>query len=479
MLKKYFLSNIIFLVIVNVLVKPIWVFVVDRNVQFRVGHEDYGMYNALFSLSVMLNILLDMGITNYNSRQLSTNHSFQREYLPNMIMAKLLLSGLYLAIVFIVASSLGYEGRMLYLLLLLGILQMLNSMLQYIRSCISAHQEFKLDGFLSIIDKIMVVLVCVYWIFGMPESSINLEWFVGIQIMAYLTSCLIGFIIVITRYSRFDFSQLSVSKIRILLKSSIPYALLILLMGIYTRSDSLMLERLSGATANSLYVSTYRILDVANMLGFLFAGILLPLFSRLLSQQIDISKIIITSGNILLVVSLFMLSVSIVFSEELMTLLYKDYYQDLLVLFPITISAFPAFCLMYIFATLLTAGGHIQLLLKIASIGVLVNLCLNYILISQWSELGAALSCTITQWLLSISFILFSIQRFKPTLPTYWWWRFVLFFGLCVSMSWGLHYLIGSMIWSLSVSGIGALGLAYITGLWDKNELKQYMSQFK
>ncbi|MDR1761211.1 MAG: hypothetical protein LBR55_02050, partial [Bacteroidales bacterium] len=60
-MKRTFIINLILLVFLNILVKPFWIFGIDRTVQNTVGAHDYGIYAALFSLSIILNIFLDMG----------------------------------------------------------------------------------------------------------------------------------------------------------------------------------------------------------------------------------------------------------------------------------------------------------------------------------------------------------------------------------------------------------------------------------
>ena len=63
-MKKTFFQNLLFLIFINLLVKPFYVLGVDRPVQNLVGHESYGLYFALFNFSFLFNIVLDIGITN-------------------------------------------------------------------------------------------------------------------------------------------------------------------------------------------------------------------------------------------------------------------------------------------------------------------------------------------------------------------------------------------------------------------------------
>ena len=67
-MRKKFATNLIFLFAANLLVKPFWIFGIDRVVQNKVGAEVYGTYFAVFNYSFLLSILLDFGINNFNNR---------------------------------------------------------------------------------------------------------------------------------------------------------------------------------------------------------------------------------------------------------------------------------------------------------------------------------------------------------------------------------------------------------------------------
>ncbi|MEY2924553.1 MAG: hypothetical protein RLZZ337_1101, partial [Bacteroidota bacterium] len=51
MLKKY-LSDIAFMQLLNLLIKPIWILVIDRAVQEALPKSVYGNYFALFNFSI-------------------------------------------------------------------------------------------------------------------------------------------------------------------------------------------------------------------------------------------------------------------------------------------------------------------------------------------------------------------------------------------------------------------------------------------
>ena len=46
-LRRFFAKNLLFIILLNALVKPVWIFAIDRTVQNRVGHAAYGTFQAL------------------------------------------------------------------------------------------------------------------------------------------------------------------------------------------------------------------------------------------------------------------------------------------------------------------------------------------------------------------------------------------------------------------------------------------------
>ncbi|MBL0043910.1 MAG: oligosaccharide flippase family protein [Flavobacteriales bacterium] len=72
-MRRVFVTNLALVLVLNLLVKPFYILGIDAQVQVRVGTEAYGSYAALLSLSFLLNILLDFGITNWNTRHIAQN----------------------------------------------------------------------------------------------------------------------------------------------------------------------------------------------------------------------------------------------------------------------------------------------------------------------------------------------------------------------------------------------------------------------
>src|SRR4051812_22922497 len=58
-----FLKGLSWLILLNALVKPAWIFFIDRQVQVTAGNEAYGKYFAVLNLSYVLLFLADAGLS--------------------------------------------------------------------------------------------------------------------------------------------------------------------------------------------------------------------------------------------------------------------------------------------------------------------------------------------------------------------------------------------------------------------------------
>lgn len=400
-MRKFFVQNVFFLILVNLVVKPAWIFGIDRNVQNVVGHENYGLYQALFNLSLIFQILLDFGLQAYNTNTVAQSPVAMKKLFPNIIAAKGILSFLFLSVVMSTGYLLGYGGGTLALLFALCFVQILNSLVLYLRSNVAAMHRFKTDSILSVADRLFMIGICSVLLFYKPLStSFKIEWFIYAQIVAYSCTSIAAFI-VCTRVTKFDWSHFDFKKILVICKKSLPYALLIFLMAIYMRSDAFLLERLlkdSKPHEAGVYAASYRLLDVVNnVTGVLFAGILLPLFGRLLAKREEVQPIVSTSINLLLPVSIATAIIALFFGTDIMLYLYKDATAYDGKVFQVLMLSFPLFCITNVFSPLITAYGKLKLLTVISIIAVLVSVLGNLLIVPVYGALGTAAICVVTQ----------------------------------------------------------------------------------
>jgi O-antigen/teichoic acid export membrane protein len=411
-LKKHFITNLALLIFLNLLIKPFWFFGIEVGVQNQVGEESYGFYFSLFNFAFILNMLLDVGINNYNNRAISRDPSVLREHLAAIIPLKLFFSLIYGTVVLVSGKILGYTVEQFQMLWILVLNQFLASFILYFRTNISGLQLYRTDSFLSVLDRSLMILFTGLLLWGnISHKPFQIEWFVYAQTVSYLLT-LITVVAIIRFRSGSIIPYMNLSASLKVLRSSYPFALLILLMALFNRVDSVMLERMleNGREEAGIYAQSFRIFDAATQFSFLFAMLLLPMFSRMIKQKENVNELIRTALPPLMVTGLSVAIIAFYFNFEIIDMLYKVYTPYSSSIFTLLMISFVFVSISHLYGTLLTANHNLRHLNLLASLTVIINIGLNLILIPQHHALGAAIASVVSQGFYALAQMLISIR---------------------------------------------------------------------
>lgn len=466
MIRK-FLINLLLLLFLNLLIKPFWLFGIDRTVQNIVGLSEYGLYFALFNFSLLFNIILDAGITNFNNRSISQNAAKINTFFYNIIALKLILAIFYMVIAMIVAFIMDYDARQIHFLWIICANQLLLSMILVLRSNVSGLQLYITDSFLSVLDRLLMILLSVFVIWGnILHRPFKIEDFAYIQTISYLVTLLIVGFVIFRKVSHLRFT-INAKEMLHILKNCLPFALLGFLMTVYNRLDGVMLERMlpEGKMHAGIYAQSFRILEAVSMFAFLFPTLLLPMFSTLLGKKESVASLVKLSFSILFIVAIAFSVTGTIFNKEIISMLYHKGNEYSSSVFSLLIIGFIPIATSYIFGTLLTANGSLKQLNMISGGALIGNFLLNLVLIPLYQAKGAALSSLITQLFVSITQLYFThnILKLNVTRPTFL--KFLFFALLATPVSMIIYHL--PLVWYINyiISGIVLVGFAFVIGI--------------
>lgn len=477
-MQRKFVSNLIFVIFLNLLIKPFWILGIDRTVQNTVGEYEYGFYYPIFSFTILLNILLDFGITNYNSRNIAQHGHMLKRYFSGIFNVKLVLGVLYLVVTLIAGFFIGYDTLEMKLLLVLCLNQFLSSIILYLRSNLAGLLHFKSDGVLSIMDRVIMIGICSVLLWGNVTSEFRIEWFVYAQLIAYSITAVIGFLLV---YKEVKFFKVKVDLklFRIVLKESLPFALLVLLMSFYYRLDSIMIEGMldNGRFEVGIYAKSYRLLEGFNMFGYLFAGLLLPLFSRMLKEKKSITNLVGLSFNLIFLPSVAVAIISWIYSNEIMNLLYFENIVQSAKVYGVLMFSFIAIALTYVYGTLLTANGSLRELNIISLVGLVLNLVMNYFMIPIYGAFGAAVATLITQIVVVFSQIIIAKKIMKMDYSTVVIVKNIFIIVLALLGAWGVTKLFDQWMLNSFLILIIFISLALVFRIFKLSEIKTLLKR--
>ncbi|MDR0970201.1 MAG: polysaccharide biosynthesis C-terminal domain-containing protein [Lentimicrobiaceae bacterium] len=466
-MNQSFVRNLLLLLFINILIKPFWVLGIDLTVQNTVGDSVYGFYFSIYNFSYLFYILLDLGITNYNNRNIAQNNQLLSKHFVGISQVRIMLAMLYFMVIFVVGWAIDYNAQQLKMLVIVGFNQVLLSFILYLRSNISGLLLFKTDSLLSVLDKLLMIIICSFLLWsGLFAGKFKIEWYVYSQTAAYLITVGLALFIVIKKAGKITIS-FNLPFIIVVIRQSLPYALLALLMSFYNRLEPVLIERLlpsnESLVQTGIYSRAFRLLDAGNNISLLFSVILLPLFASMIKKKESINDLARLSFSMIISMTGIIALLAICYSTEIMTLLRgstqcvdaADYAQRLYesaFVFRVLMGSFVAISITYIFGTLLTANGNLKMLNIVAATGVVVNFLMNFILIPRYQAIGAAFSSVSVQVLTAVIQYLLAAKVFKLKFSSGYWIHLLAFFVLIVVCTYLVNLINIHWLWRFSIS---------------------------
>lgn len=494
-MQKKLISGLFWVLLTNLLVKPFWLLGVEVGVQNAVGPEMYGFYFTIFNISYIFNILLDLGITNFNTRNIARHPRLVVKHLSGLLSIKLLLLALYLVVTFSVGLLKGFSSSQFLLLAILSFNQFLNSLILYLRSNYEGLLLFKWDSIFSVMDRALMIVICGILLWGPKISACNFHFsvfhFALAQTASYLITAAIALIVLVRRIRKSEYSDYSEYSKRsekpnfklrwnkpfaiAILKQSLPFALLVLLMASYNRIDPILLEQLSphgrGDFYAGIYAGAFRLLDALTMIAYLVSVPLLPIYSRLTKLH-DLDEIRDTTRTVFSLVMVFAITAACSLasvSDDIMALFYDDNVSEYSSVFPIVILCIIPISVTYIFGTLLTAGGFLRHLNIFAACSLAVNIGVNLLLIPRFAAVGSAWAGLSAQSIMAMAQIVAAMKIFKMKLS----WRYIIKLTLFTLSVVACSLWLPRFGWMTSVAMCGcvAVAMALLLRLIDIKEM--------
>ena len=400
-MQRKLLSGLFWVLLANLLVKPFWILGIEVGVQNAVGNEAYGFYYAIFSFSYIFNILLDLGLTNFNTRNIAQHPQLIGKHLSGILGIKLLLLGLYVVVTFTVGLLLGYGSEEFRLLALLTLCQFLNSLILYLRSNFEGLLLFRWDSLFSVLDRLLMIVICGCLLWSPLRERFNIYWFVYAQLAAYGLTALLA-LVVIGRKAGLRRLRWDRRFFLVILRKSAPFALLVLLMAAYGHVDSIVLRAMASDEQAGIFAGAFRLLDALTMVAYLVSVPLLPVFSRLCREGEAVTPYL---RLVFWPMMLFAIGAAVacaVWAEPVMRLLYHGRAALYVPVFRVIIFGIIPIGLTYIFGTLLT----------FAAVSLVLNIVVNMLLIPRLGAVGSAWASLSTQSFMALAQVLLSVRLF-------------------------------------------------------------------
>lgn len=420
-------------------------------VQDQVGHQSWGKYSALFSLSFLFTAIADLGINQYLTKHTASDSKNFRSVFEQLYSFKLFSLLFYPALITLIGWGLGYNSTTLIYLLIISFTTALIHVMQFYRAVFQGFQLFKIDAFASNADKLFLIIVLAILL----PMTITIDGFIYARLASVLIATLILRYILIKK-ALYTKPRLQGPKLKKLLRQSLPFALITIFYSLHERIDQVMLERMrtDGETVAGIYAAAYRWLDLFMM----YLWIVLPMFFAKLSYHKtslrDKNNLINTGVSITALPLILISGFGIFYGEKLFILFSNSSEQEIYLMTECIKVLF--YCLILhgfcaILSTYLTSNGYTTFINVTMAVGILINVGLNIYYIPEYGALAAAWTTLISTSISCLAYIIF-IHFFTPLkLPLLNWLKLIIVASLYIVGLWffknqNIHWLITSCI---------------------------------
>lgn len=361
------------------------------------GPSDYGIFGAAVSFAALFGIIIDFGLPTYIVRAISTDFENEHKYMDNAISLKLFLSVLYILAVFSASIILGWESKLITISLLVAFENLIKSYHALLFASFQAHEKMKYQAITNtVLNVLTLVFIIIVTFTDFALLGIAFAYIIANFIALVYELYALKKHTILPKFS-FDFDFY-----KVLLKAGLPFALTGLFYTIYYSIDLVMLNQFSTSYATGLYNSAYKLITVLTLFYTIYSSVVFPVMSKLFKEEKDLLKFsFVKSIKYLSLVTIPISVFTLFYGYDLIGIYGADYIEAGGVLKILIWTV----CFLFIngaCSLVLNASHKEYSVTRIYTIAAVFNICLNLVLIPNFSVYGASVATVLSEILILI-----------------------------------------------------------------------------
>lgn len=373
-------------------------FITTMLVARYLGPDKYGIITYTYSYVVIFSSFATLGLNDIVVKELLDKDNKKEEVLGTMILLKTISSTLTIGLIYIVITIMNDSS----IVRTITILQSLSLLFQVFDSINYFYQASLLSQKFAAVNIIAYTLTAIFRIYGLLNSK-DIQWFA----FAVSLDFLVISILLISIYFK-DGYKLSFSKplVKKLLSKSYNYIFASVMIGIYSKADSIILEKMIDDAHVGYFAAATTICNAWPIVLQAIIDSASPIIIQLRNEDIEgYKKRFRQLFATIFYISVFVGILILLLSDFAIGLIYGSEYMP-------AASALKIVCWSTIFSYFGVARGiwmqcenKIKYEKPLYFLGAVSNVILNIVLIKLYGINGAALALTLTEFLTNFAYV--------------------------------------------------------------------------
>lgn len=388
------------------LIANILTFILTLFTARYLGTANFGIISSATSMVGIFGILCDLGLSTYAIREVARDKSNTSVYFGTTLVFRSLftLITFIIYVVFILYNNFSVDAT--YVMILFGFYMIFNSFTTFYHSLYQSNEKMQYQTISNTIYSSLVLVISLIMIY----MGLNVVFVAASYPVAMLLTVIYNIYIGYSKYPRFTVN-LERSFVRNIFVKGIPFGITVVFTSIYFWIALIILTFISSSTDVGLFSSSQKLLIVLGTIFNFLSNAIFPVMSQLhTTDRAKLAKLYHKLMKYLLVIGLAIAVGTCIYSVDIIEIIYGASFVEAAPSLSILIWAGVFMFLTSGCTTLLGAINKQFTVTKIASIGALVSIVVNSILIMSHSYIGASYATVITEFTM-ISLMLFTLSR--------------------------------------------------------------------
>ncbi len=372
------------------------------------GPVGSGQFQFVLSFSTLFGVVIDFGIQQYIIKRISEDRSKAKTFFHNFLAVEAVLAVLVYGTMMLIAYLNGYEPIVLKAIAVSGFGMAMHGLTYPFLAVVTAFYDLKKAAFLNFLASAINVAIIFLTIYVggnivMLTSQQVIYSALALIIYYQFVKKYIGAPEIIAGLRRLDYGL-----IRLILKSALPFAMLVGFSTIYNRIDVVLITKILGYKETGLYTAAYKSFDLLAFFPAVVSHSLYPLFASLMSEN-NIAAVRVTLERYLRfmsAVALPMATGGMLLSVPIIRILAGDEFINSAPVLAVLVWA-PAILFIYIVVNSLVISQLTKFATIITGVNVVVNIVGNLILLPRVGIVGAAIMTIVSEALQGIFYFYF------------------------------------------------------------------------
>lgn len=439
------------------------------------GVENFGVLSFASSLTSMLGICMDLGLSTLTIREVARDKSLAAEYVPNILLMKIILSFLTLGLISLIINIFGYNDQTRTVVYILAFFTVFSAIYQIFYAIFQANEKMEYQS-LGIILYSVLLLGGVLLVIQLKGTVIEIS---AVYAISGAVVLIYAFLIFSLKFS-IPTIKFKISTWKSLIKEGWPFAITGISSNLYTSLDTIILSLLKGQEAVGLYTASYRIILVLMFIPTVLNTAIFPLMSRYYVDSKD--TLLYTFEKLFKIMLILGIPIGIgtvIIANKIILLIYGSAFLSSTISLQILIWSTVLMFARSPFERLLESSNRQIVITKVLIIGLVLNVFLNLIVIPRYSYIGASFVTVVTD-IIVFTLIFRAIQRIGVSFSKNAKLSFIKIIIASGVMGIVLEYFSDLNIFiSIIVAAILYMILLLILKIFDEDEIKMIKLIFK